>query len=65
MEEGIGKRQKSVISDTIYPIMPREPLIKELILFFNSCSTKGRAGTYATGETSNRDTEKSPPVAVG
>jgi len=25
MEEGIGKRKKSVISDTIYPIMPREP----------------------------------------
>jgi hypothetical protein len=26
MEEGIGKRKKSVISDTIYPIMPREPV---------------------------------------
>jgi hypothetical protein len=26
MKEGIGKRKKSVISDTIYPIMPREPI---------------------------------------
>ena len=30
MEEGIGKRKKSVISDTNYPIMPREPYFAEL-----------------------------------
>jgi len=43
----------------------KELLIKELILFFYGCSTKGEAGTHATTETSNRDTGKSPPVGVG
>ena len=44
MEEGIGKRKKSVILDTIHPIMPREP--KSLLKYNDNRRAKQEKGVH-------------------